>query len=182
MTPSELARKSLSLALNPNYNSLCVVAGFQVPRDGLISKLTFAGQFRNSSGHLYPQLHIWRVQEGNGSSDIIYERVLTVGLFTAPEFTSHLNVYEYTMNPPVQVRQGHVLGYYQPSSDTSRLVLVTVMDLGPKSHCLSGANPDSSQTFNTQSNSVAELSHAPLIAINYGKKTIRASICQYIKY
>ena len=175
MTPSELARKSLPLALKPNYNSLCVVTGFQVPRDGLISKLTFAGQFRNSSGSLYPQLHIWEVQGGNGSSGV-YKRVFVTGLSIAPQFTSHLNVYEYTINPPVQVRQGHVLGYYQPSSVTSRLGLVTVMDLGPKTHCLSGVNHASIIIFNTKSNSVAELSHAPLMAIKYGKKAVRASI------
>ena len=40
-----------------------------------------------------------------------------------PAQTAYLNVYEYVLDPPLQVQAGDVLGIYQPSSGSSRVHL-----------------------------------------------------------
>ena len=165
MTPSDLARKSLTLALSTDlmFNSACVVPDIQFPRDGLLSKLTFVGEFLQSSSdrELYPELQIWRVQEGS-----IYVKANTTGTTSPPHFTNHLNVYELSFDPPVAAEEGYVLGYYQPPSSVSRLGLVSIQDKGPENYCVFGQNPD---TLSTQSTAVASFIRTPLVTFEYGE-------------
>ena len=167
MTHSDLVRKSLTLALSPilEFNSTCVVPDIQFPRDGLLSKLAFVGEFLQSSSdrELYPELQIWRVQEGSNDT---YVKVNTTGTTSVPQFTDHLNVYELTLDPPVEVKEGYVLGYYQPHSTDSRLGLASIQDKGSESYCVSGQSPD---TFSTQSTKVGSVIRTPLVTFEYGE-------------
>ena len=168
MTPSDLVRKSLSLAFSTDlvFSHVCVVPDLQFPHDGLLSKLSFVGQFLQSSPdrQLYPELQIWRVQ--GGSNNDTYVRVTTTGTSSAPQFTGHLNVYQFIFDPPVEVKEGYVLGYYQPPTSLSRLGLVTIQDKGPENYCIFGQNPT---TLFTQSNTVLSLPRTPLVAFEYGE-------------
>ena len=78
---------------------------------------TFAAQYRASATQ-YPELQVWRetttgryVKVGNTSN-------------MEPIQTAYLNVYEYVLDPPLQVLAGDVLGIYQPPSANSRLHLL----------------------------------------------------------
>ena len=171
MTPSDLARKSLSLALSTNFNYLCVVPDMQFPRDGLLSKVSYAGQYvqsRVSDNILYPEIQIWQAQGSNN-----YKKVASFP--TAPHFTSHVNVYELDFDPPLPVSEGYVVGYYQPQSSESMLGLVSVQDSGPENYCIFGQNRDN---LSTQSFFVAAFSRMPLITFEYGKsnRTINGMI------
>ena len=171
MTPSDLARKSLSLAFSTDliFNHVCVVPDLQFPRDGLLSKLSFVGQFLQSpppDSQLYPELQIWRVQ--GGSNNDTYVKVTTTDISSAPQFTGHLNVYEFIFDPPVEVKEGYVLGYHQPVIRQSRLGLVTIQDKGPENYCIFGQNPT---TLFTQSNTVSSFTRTPLVAFEYGENT-----------
>ena len=169
MTPSDLARKSFTLSLSTDFifNFACVVPDLQFPRDGLLSKLSFVGQFLQSpprDSQLYPELQIWRVQ--GGSNNDAYVKVTTTGTSSAPQFTGHLNVYEFIFDPPVEVKEGYVLGYYQPPSSLSRLGLVSVQDKGPENYCIFGQNP---ATLFTQSNAVSSFIRTSLVTFEYGE-------------
>ena len=169
MTPSDLVRKSLSLAFSTDlmFNFTCVVPDLQFPCDGLLSKLSFVGQFLQSSppdSECYPELQIWRVQ--GGSNNDTYVKVTTTDTTSAPQFTGHLNVYEFSFDPPVEVKEGYVLGYYQPPSSLSRLRLVTIQDKGPENYCIFGQNP---ATLFTQSNTVSGFTQTPLVTFVYGE-------------
>ena len=171
MTPNDLTRKSLTLSLSTDLilNFACVVPDLQFPRDGLLSKLSFVGQFLQSpppDNTLYPELQIWRVQ--GGSNNDTYVRVTATGTSSAPQFTGHLNVYDLRLDPPVEVKEGYVLGYYQPPSLLSRLGLVTIQDKGPENYCVFGQNP---ATLFTQSNTVSSFTHTPLVSFEYGENT-----------
>ena len=171
MTPSDLARKSFSLAFSTDliFNFACVVPDLQFPRDGLLSKLSFVGQFLQSpppDNTLYPELQIWRVQ--GGSNNDTYVKVTTTGVTSAPQFTGHLNVYEFMFDPPVEVKEGYVLGYYQPPSSLSRLGLVSIQGKEPENYCVFGQNP---ATLSTQSNTVSSFTRTPLVSFEYGENT-----------
>ena len=171
MTSSDLVSKSLSLSLSTDlmFNFACVVPDLQFPCDGLLSKLSFVGQFLQSpppDSHLYPELQIWRVQ--GGSNNDTYVKVTTTGTSSAPQFTGHLNVYQFIFDPPVEVKEGYVLGYHQPPSSLSRLGLVSIQDKGPENYCIFGQNP---ATLFTQSNTVSSFTRTPLVAFEYGENT-----------
>ena len=170
MTPSDVVRKSITLSLSTNeiFNLACVVPSVQFPRDGFLSKLLFVGQFLQFSppeSELYPELQIWKVQENSSNNDT-YVRVTATGTSSAPQFTGHLNVYELSFDPPVEVKEGYVLGYHQPPYTESRLGLVTIQGKGPENYCVFGENPD---TLSTQSNTVKILTHTPLVSFEYGE-------------
>ena len=172
MTPRDLAKKSFSLAFSTDliFNFACVVPDLQFPHDGLLSKLSFVGQFLQSpppDNTLYPELQIWRVQ--GGSNNDTYVKVTTTGVTSAPQFTGHLNVYEFIFDPPVEVKEGYVLGYYQPPSSLSRLGLVTIQDKGPENYCIFGQNP---ATLSTQSSAVSSFTRTPLVTFVYGEQSV----------
>ena len=93
-------------------------------------------------------------------------KVNTTGTTSVPQFTDHLNVYELTLDPPVEVKEGYVLGYYQPHSTDSRLGLASIQDKGSESYCVSGQSPD---TFSTQSTKVGSVIRTPLVTFEYGE-------------
>ena len=92
-------------------------------------------------------------------------KVTTTGVTSAPQFTGHLNVYEFIFDPPVEVKEGYVLGYHQPPYTESRLGLVTIQGKGPENYCVFGENPDTS----TQSSTVKILTHTPFVTFEYGE-------------
>ena len=111
--------RALSLALITDYNLLHIIPELKFPQTGNITKITFSGEFLDptvsNTRQYYPELQVWRLQ--NGTSDT-YVKVGAVGYVTPPTFSQWVNVYEYTMKTSLSVQEGDVFGYYQPPSVT----------------------------------------------------------------
>ena len=90
-------------------------------RSGSVVRWTFAAQY-SASATQYPELQVWR-ENTTGT----YVKVGSTGNME-PIQTAYLNVYEYVLDPPIQVLAGDVLGIYQPSSRNSRVQLLFLSD------------------------------------------------------
>ena len=80
-----------------------------------------------------------------------------------PVQTPYLNVYEYVLDPPLQVLPGDVLGIYQPSSRNSRLHLLFLSDSNHVNWYIEASRPwNSFMTTDSQTNNVL-----PLVAVSF---------------
>ena len=165
---SNLVRKAFSLALITDYNLLHVIPDMKFPRTGNITRIFFSGIFLDptvsNTRQYYPEIQVWRLQ--NGTSGDMYMKVGAIGYVTAPTFSQWINVYEYTMEIPLFVQEGDVLGYYQPPSSESLMGLVSVEGKGSGDYFLYGQNPDS---VVLSSPAVGRYMRTPLINFEYGK-------------
>ena len=103
------------------YGRQLIIPNMTFTRSGSVVRWTFAARFRASATQ-YPELQVWRENTTGryvkvGSTDNM-----------EPAQTAYLNVYEYFLNPPLQVLAGDVLGIHQPSSRNSRVQLLFFSD------------------------------------------------------
>ena len=103
------------------YSHQLIIPNMAFTRSGSVVRWTFAAQY-NASATQYPELQVWR-ENTTGT----YVKVgSTVNM--EPIQTAYLNVYEYVLDPPLQVLAGDVFGIYQPSSRDSRVHLLFLTD------------------------------------------------------
>ena len=103
------------------YDQQLIIPNTTFTQNGSVVRWTFAARYRPSATQ-YPELQVWRENTTGryvkvGSTDNM-----------EPIQTAYLNVYEYVLDPPLQVLAGDVLGIYQPSSTNSRLQLLFLSD------------------------------------------------------
>ena len=103
------------------YGMQLIIPNMTFTRSGSVVKWTFVAQY-NASATQYPELQVWR-ETTTGR----YVKVGSTGSME-PIQTPYLNVYEYVLDPPLQVLAGDVLGIYQPSSRDSRVHLLFLSD------------------------------------------------------
>ena len=99
------------------YGRQLIIPNTTFTRNGSVVRWTFAAQYRASATQ-YPELQVWRENTTGryvkvGSTDNM-----------EPIQTAYLNVYEYVLDPPLQVLTGDVLGIHQPPSANSCLHLL----------------------------------------------------------
>ena len=99
------------------YERQLIIPNTTFTRNGSVVRWTFAARYRASATQ-YPELQVWR-ENTTGT----YVKVGSTGNME-PAQTAYLNVYEYVLDPPLQVLASDVLGIYQPSSADSRLHLL----------------------------------------------------------
>ena len=102
-------------------NQQLIIPDMTFTSSGSVVRWTFAAQYNASATH-YPELQVWR--------ETITGRYVKVGNTDnmEPIQTAYLNVYEYVLDPPLQVLAGDVLGIYQPSSRNSCVHLLFLSD------------------------------------------------------
>ena len=89
------------------YGAQLIIPGITFTSSGSVVRWTFVARF-NSSATQYPELQVWR-ENTTGT----FVRVGSTLIMEAIQ-TAYLNVYEYVLDPPLQVQGGDVLGIYQP--------------------------------------------------------------------
>ena len=103
------------------YDRQLIIPNTTFTQNGSVVRWTFAAQY-NASATQYPELQVWRETTTGRymkvGSTLIMEAIQTV----------YLNVYEYVLDPPLQVLAGDVLGIYQPSSTNSHVHLLFLSD------------------------------------------------------
>ena len=82
-----------------------IVPNMTFTSSGSVVRWTFAARY-NASATQYPELQVWR-ENTTGT----YVKVGSTGNME-PAQTAYLNVYEYVLDPPLQVLVGDVLGIY----------------------------------------------------------------------
>ena len=98
-----------------------IIPNMTFTSNGSVVRWTFVARY-NTSATQYPELQVWR-ENTTGA----YVKVGSTGNME-PNQTAYLNVYEYVLDPPLQVLAGDVLGTYQPSSRNSRVQLSFLSD------------------------------------------------------
>ena len=103
------------------YSRQLIIPNMTFTSNGSVVRWTFAARYRASATQ-YPELQVWR-ENTTGT----YVKVGSTGNME-PAQTAYLNVYEYVLDPPLQVLAGDVLGIYQPSSTNSCVQLLFLFD------------------------------------------------------
>ena len=140
-----------------NQNGIqLIMPGMTFTRNGSVVRWTFVARYR-ASGTQYPELQVWResttgtyVKVGNTSN-------------MEPNQAAYLNVYEYVLDPPLQVLAGDVLGIYQPSYRNSRLYISSMSDSNQVNWHITTPGPQNSfMVAGSQTNNVL-----PLVAVSF---------------
>ena len=138
------------------YGQQLIVPYMTFTSSGSVVSWTFAAQY-NGSATQYPELQVWR-ENTTGT----YVRVGSTDNME-PIQTAYLNVYEYVLDPPLQVLAGDVFGIYQPSSRDSRVHLLFLTDSNYVNWYTSALRPqDSFMVDDSQTNNVL-----PLVALSF---------------
>ena len=103
------------------YRRQLIIPNMTFTSSGSVVRWSFAAQY-NASATQYPELQVWR-ENTTGR----YVKVASIGNME-PIQTGYLNVYEYVLDPPLQVLGGDVLGIYQPAFRNSRVKLLFLSD------------------------------------------------------
>ena len=163
ITREKLADKALLIGnfVDPDRNQngiQLIIPGMTFTRNGSVVRWTFVARYRASATQ-YPELQVWRenttgtyVKVGNTSN-------------MEPNQTGYLNVYEYVLDPPLQVLAGDVLGIYLPSSSSSRVHLSSMSDSNQVNWYITGPRPQESFIFmvaDSRPNNVL-----PLVAVSF---------------
>ena len=107
---------------DPNQdNQQLIIPNMTFTSSGSVVRWTFVAQYRASATQ-YPELQVWR-ENTTGT----YVKVGST-CNMEPAQTAYLNVYEYVLDPPLQVLAGDVLGIHQPSSRNGRVQLLFLSD------------------------------------------------------
>ena len=138
------------------YGRQLIIPNMTFTSSGSGVRWTFAAQY-NASATQYPELQVWR-ENTTG-------RYVKVGstVNMEPIQTAYLNVYEYVLDPPLQVLAGDVLGIYQPSSIISRVQLLFLSDSNHVNWFSTGPRPqDSFMVAGSQTNNAI-----PLVTVSF---------------
>ena len=133
------------------YGAQLIIPNMTFTSSGSVVRWTFAARYRASATQ-YPELQVWRENTAG-----TYVKVgSTVNM--EPIQTAYLNVYEYVLDPPLQVLTGDVLGIHQPSSRNSRVQLLFFSDSNLVSWYTEVSTPqDSFVVTGSQTNNVLPL-------------------------
>ena len=138
------------------YDRQLIIPNTTFTRNGSVVRWIFAAQY-NASATQYPKLQVWRENTAG-----TYVKVGSTGNME-PLQTAYLNVYEYVLDPPLQVLAGDVLGIYQPSSANSRLHLSFLSDFNFVNWYTEVSEPqDSFMVAGSQTNNVL-----PLVTVSF---------------
>ena len=133
------------------YDRQLIIPNTTFTRNGSVVRWIFAARYRESATQ-YPELQVWR-ENTTGT----YVKVGSTGNME-PNQTGYLNVYEYVLDPPLQVLASDVLGIYQPSSANSRLHLLFLQNSSYVNWYITAARPQESfMVAGSQTNNVLPL-------------------------
>ena len=157
ITKEKLANEALLIGdFVEMYGQQTIIPDMIFTSSGSILSWTFAAQY-DASATQYPELQVWR-ENTTGT----YMKVgSTVNM--EPIQTAYLNVYEYILDPPLQVLAGDVLGIHQPSSRDSRVHLLFLTDSNHVNWYTRAPRPqDSFMVDDSPTNNVL-----PLVALSF---------------
>ena len=138
------------------YRQQLIIPNMTFTSSGSVVRWTFAAQY-NASATQYLELQVWR-ETTTGR----YMKVGSTGDME-PIQTVYLNVYEYVLDPPLQVMGGDVLGIYQPGFRSSRVKLLFLSDSNHVNWYTVVSRPQASfVATDSQTNDVL-----PLVAVSF---------------
>ena len=133
-----------------------IIPNMTFTSSGSVVRWTFVARY-NASATQYPELQVWR-ENTTGT----YVKVGSTGNME-PIQTAYLNVYEYVLDPPLQVLAGDVLGIFQPSYRNSRVHLSFLSDSNHVNRYTKVSRPqDTFMVAGSQTNDVL-----PLVAVSF---------------
>ena len=148
-----------------NLGELRLFPNIKFNTNGYITAWTVGGIITKRKRN--PELQIWR--KINDSNDDDYIRVNKFQLDEMNGIVIASNVREYSVNPPVQVQAGDILGLFQPN-DSSVFIYYQECH-GPLSIGIPVAKgSESPATLNEENFSSEFLNDYPLIAVNFSSK------------
>ena len=113
---SEVKKRDRTQRIFPDMHFSC---------SGLLTKWIIAGE-QDSNNIPHPELQLWRT---TGESS--YIKIGASLINTQPSITSHTNVYEYIVDPPLEFQEGDIFGLYKPEESASVLNVFLQENSGP---------------------------------------------------
>ena len=93
--------------------------------NGLLTKWIIGGEPEKNE-QPFPELQLWRTTDATNYFKANFSRISTV-----PSNILDMNVYEYVLDPPLEVQNGDVFGLYKPKEDDSVLNIFLQEHSGP---------------------------------------------------
>ena len=123
---SKIVKRDSTQRIFPSMNFSCT---------GLVTKWIIGGEPRMTKDPL-PELQLWRKTDG-----VNYIKTDVSSISKIPNSTPHKDVFEYILNPPLEVHKGDVFGIYKPKENESLLNIYFQENSGPFAYGVeSGAN------------------------------------------
>ena len=92
---------------------------------GLLTKWIIGGEEHANKKEL-PELQLWRPTDETTYSKINFSLISTL-----PSSTTHADVYEYILDPPLEFQAGDIFGVYKPKESESLLNIFLQENSGP---------------------------------------------------
>ena len=113
---------------------------------------------------IYPELQVWRSSnDANATLQLIGSMAITGELGATRAIAN--NVYEFTVDPPLSVQAGDVLGIYRPES---RIMLFAGAELEGSNEILLQTTASRPRTFPDPALTVESIFRVPLISAEVG--------------
>ena len=148
------------------YNAQNIFPNITFTCEANISKWIIGGQTDNEDHG--SELQVWRLKP---NTSVEYQRVYTSGELDVVSATIADRVFEYPMDPPLTVQPGDVLGIYQPTQSSSRLIIYYEEDVGAET--LYQTISTSQDEFPAPAVSVQTHNHIPLVTVELGTCTAK---------
>ena len=132
--------------------------------DGMITKWIIGADWRSDS-LFYPELQVWR-NVGNDTYQLI-----NVTVIESPQESSN-RIYEYDNFSPIPVQDGDILGVWIPSTNHSRLRLLSEDRNGPTNHYVVTDNVY--EILDIQEVVVQSQVYHPMVSVEFGKDSERS--------
>ena len=132
--------------------------------DGMITKWIIGADWRGD-GFFNPELQVWR-NVGNDTYQLINGTVIE----SSQESSNR--IYEYDNFSPIPVQDGDILGVWIPSTNHSRLLLLSEDRNGTTNHYLETAVLESESPydmFDIQDTLVQSQVYHPMVSVEFGK-------------
>ena len=113
---SQIVKRDLTQRIFPGMYFSC---------NGLLTKWIIGGKPAETKAPL-PELQLWRTNDGTNYLKTSFSLINTL-----PRTTSHINVYEYIVEPPLEFQKGDIFGLYKPRESESVLNIFLQKNSGP---------------------------------------------------
>ena len=116
LTISQIVKRDSTQRIFPSMYFSC---------NGLLTKWIIGG-IPGITKNPLPELQLWRTNDGTN-----YFKTSFSPINHLPKITSHTNVYEYILEPPLEFQEGDVFGLYKPKENESVLNIFIQENSGP---------------------------------------------------
>ena len=147
---NQVKRRDLTQIMVPDMHFTCT---------GLLTKWIIGGEL-GISKHPFPEVQLWRTTDGTNYFKTGFSLANTL-----PRNTSYVNVFEYTLDPPLKFQEGDVFGLYKPRENESVLNIYLQENSGPFAYGRQGGATSPLSRIKADSSMLLEQNDYPMVSV-----------------